>query len=261
MTLKRAREQQSASGIDFWVSPNGVVRDHSPWLVPGHSVGDVVIDPAALVLPDGTSTQIHAAPARGPVDRFKEFRMVPVGTDKFERVEERYGKGAPVICRDIFDTMNAQAMRRKRAQPIFTPMQADAGRRYRDLVERVATAGMKMSSAFQDRVGGADKVDFIDAYMADLQRLAWFHRAIGDGTAKDIRSKRTARAGSVIVGDVDLIQIGKRIITVRRLVDDVCLREYSLSKILRSHGWSWCEANARPLRAALCSALDRMRDL
>lgn len=261
MTVKQAKRERAGSDIDFWVSPTGCVRDHSPWLAPPACGNPDDTAPAAPSLPDGTSSHILTAPARGPVDRFVDAHTVPVGTDKFERVEERYGKGAPVRCRDIFDEMNEQAMRRRKGRLIFTAAQADAGRRYRDLVERCATAGLKISSTFSDHAGGSGKVDFIDAYMADLQRLAWFHRAIGDATAKDVRRKQPARAGKVVISDIDLIETGRRIITVRQLVDDVCLRERSLSEVLSAHGWAWGENNAKHLRSALCQALDRMRNL
>lgn len=78
----------------------------------------------------------------------------------------------------MFDRMTDQAKRRKGAPP-FTLHQVDAGRAYRDLHTRCECAGIKVSTAFNLEGGGYGNTEFIDAYLADTQRLSWFHRAIG----------------------------------------------------------------------------------
>lgn len=207
--------------------------------------------------PDGCSREVPEAPARGPVAEFREYRYLPKGDD-FEPVEAPYRAGCPGRVRDIFDTMTDQVGRRG-GPPPFTLRQVDAGRAYGALHQRVQSAGVKCSSVFDTRGGGRGRVDFMDAYMRDVERLGLFHEAIGDGTAKDIRSKRSVLHGGTLVGEVELRAIGRQVITVRALVDQVCIYESSLSDVLKVHGWRPTGKNRKTLRAALCAALGRMQ--
>lgn len=205
------------------------------------------------------SGEIAPAPARGPVKPYREIKMVAVGTDGFERVPERYQSGAPGMVRDAFDAITDAAKRGGGGAP-FTAAQVGAGRDYAALTERVAAAGVKGSSVFDVKVSGSGR-DFMDAYLADAQRLGWFHAAIGDGIAKDVRRKVPARAGRVIIGEVELRAVGRRLITVRALVDAVCTGGASFADVLRAHGWTPTGKARAVLRDALCAALDRMQGI
>lgn len=205
------------------------------------------------------SDVIIAAPGRAPLKPFKEGYWH--GDDeKGEWREIPYRSGCPGRTRDIFDSMTDQATRRGGDAP-FTAAQVGAGRDYRDLHEAVQSAGVKCSSTFDDKVRGQGRVDFMDAYIRDSDRLGLFVRAIGGGVAKDTKRKVPAIEGTVKIGEVQLRQIDRRLITVRSLVDDVCLADKSLSTILVDYGWRATGKNRMSLRAALCAALGRMQGI
>ncbi|MEP4195969.1 MAG: hypothetical protein ABJL99_10080 [Aliishimia sp.] len=219
-------------------------------------VGSVMRNAA---IPDECSREIPVAPARGKITAFQEQTYRSVGDD-LRLVDTPYKAGKPGIVRDIFDTMTDKTMGRS-SKPPFSVGQVTAGRAYRNLNERVAASGIKCSSAFSQKTGSGSGTDFMDAYMADVQRLGWFHQVIGDGIAKDKRQKVQTRQGSVIVGTVDLIKIGRKLILVRALVDAVCIKEQSVSDVLKRHGWRPTGRNTATLRASLCAALDRMHGI
>lgn len=214
---------------------------------------------ASAALPDGCSREIPVAPGRGAVDEFREGYW----RDKEGKSEWRdvpYRAGCPGRARDIFDVMTDQATRRGGPSP-FTAGQVGAARDYRALHERVHSSGVKCSSAFDLRTGSGGRIDFMDAYMADTRLLAGFHSAIGGGLAKDIKRNVPATVGKVVIGDVQLRRVGRTIITVRCLVDEVCIKERALSAVLEAHGWRATGKNRTTLRSALCAALGRMQGI
>lgn len=256
-----------AGKVDFYVDRAGRCLDHVAWQrgqspQSGPASEAAVRDAlAGAVLPDGVSTEILAAPARRGLDRFHDLQMVAVGTEEFEAVEQRYKSGGPGVVRDVFDTMVDQITRRGGTSP-FTVSQVSAGREYRDLHERLQSAGIKCSSAFDTASGGLGSKDFMDVYLADSWRMGWFHKAIGDGVAKDTRGKLRTRSGKrTRVTNVDLAGFGKKIITVRALVDCVCIFEQPLSAVLDGHGWAATGKNRKTLSAALRAALTRMQGI
>lgn len=198
----------------------------------------------AAASPAGVSREVLAAPARGPVAPFRESVVLPAGDDGFEVVDAPYRSGCPGRARDVFDVMVDQALRSGGAAP-FTAGQVGAARDYRAVYERVQSSGMKLSSVGVDRTGGQGRVDFMDAYMRDSERLSGFRAAIGDGVALSPKH----RSASVV----------RRAIMVRELVDAVCIRERALSAVLTAHGWKVSGKARNDLRAALCAALGRMR--
>ena len=209
--------------------------------------------------PDGCSAEIITAPARGPLARFREgYWHEKDGQGEWRHVP--YRSGCPGQARDIFDTMTDQATRRGGDAP-FTAAQVGAARDYRALHERVQSAGVKCSNAFDVQVGGQGRVDFMDAYIRDTERLAMFHDAIGSVIAKDMKRVSPDRAQRVIITDDVLADVDKRIITVRTLVDDVCIKERALSDVLGAHGWSVTGKSRKALRDALCAALGRMQGI
>ena len=214
---------------------------------------------ALASVPDACSAEIAPAPARGQIVPFREGYW----HEKGGRAEWRsvpYRSGCPGQVRDIFDIMTDQAMRSGGVAP-FTAAQVGAGRDYRALHERVQSAGVKCSRAFDVQAGGRGDVDFLKAYMDDARRLAVFRDAIGSVIAKDMKRVRPDKAQRVIITDDILAQVAKRIITVRTLVDDVCIKERALSDVLRAHGWVKTGKNVKTLRDALCAALGRMQGI
>lgn len=217
---------------------------------------------AMATAPERCSDRIPLAPARGRVAEFRESRTMPdvASADGYKVVEEAYRNGAPGRCRDVFDVMTDYATRRGGTAP-FTIGQVEAGRAYRDLHQRVAAAGVKGSAAFSTETRGKGKVDFMDAYIADLDVLQAFHRAIGRGIAKEVRRGSPVPEGKVRIGDEELARIGRKLITVRELVDAVCLAEKPLGAVLKAHGWRVSGKNQKPLLAALRAAMERMREV
>ncbi|WP_208348725.1 hypothetical protein [Pseudaestuariivita rosea] len=194
------------------------------------------------------SDEIVPAPARGSVKSMREVHMVPVGTDDFKEVEERYKAGTPGMVRDVFDDMTDQALRCGGTAP-FTAAQVDAGRTYGALTERVEAAGVKCSQAFDVQTGGSGQTDFLTAYMTDRQRLRRFHNAIGNGIALPILRKSSGEA------------LTRRAIFDRVLVDRVCLQDQSLSEVLAAHHWQNTGKTIKRLRMAFCLILERMHGI
>ncbi len=208
---------------------------------------DAMKDAAAP--PDGCSREIPVAPARGPVVEFRELRSMPRG-DGFVLVEAPYRAGCPGRARDIFDTMTDQTTRRG-GEPPFTKAQVGAARDYRALHERVQCAGVKCSRAFDVQIGGQGRVDFMDAYIRDTERLAMFQRAIGDGVAMSVRQD-----------GANTMDRGSRwSVTDTRLVEMVCIGDKPLSAVLKAHGWPGSSRNIKHLRAALCASLGHMQGI
>ncbi len=214
---------------------------------------------AAGMPPKECSSEVPSAPARGALAEFREGYWHEKNGDAQWR-DLPYRSGCAGRTRDIFDLMTDQATRRRGAAP-FTVAQVGAARDYRALHERVQSAGVKCSSAFGVQVRGQGRVDFMDAYIRDTERLAMFHAAIGRVIAKDMRRVSSDKAQRVIITDDSLASARKRIITVRALVDDVCIKERSLSDVLKAHGWSVTGKNRKTLRSALCAALGRMQGI
>ena len=214
---------------------------------------------AGAANPSDCSAEIITAPARGPLAPFREgYWHEKDGQGEWRNIP--YRSGCPGQARDIFDFMTDQATRRGGDAP-FTAAQVGAGRDYRALHERVQSAGVKSSKAFDVQTAGRGRVDFMDAYIRDTERLAMFHDAIGSVIAKDVKRVSSDRARRVIITDDILAQSDNRIITVRALVDDVCIKERALSDVLGAHGWSVTGKNRKALRGALCAALGRMQGI
>ncbi|WP_107495561.1 hypothetical protein [Thalassobius sp. I31.1] len=211
--------------------------------------------------PKECSRELPVAPARGQVVPFRESIVVPSGDEDFELVDAPYRAGCPGRARDIFDVMTAQATRRKGATAPFTALQVGTARDYRDLNERIAGAGVKCSKTFDDHVGGQGGGEFMDAFIRDKQRLSAFEAAIGEGVAMETRRRRAAHVKGVVIGDVQLRAIERKIITTQRLVDMVCIEEKPLGAVLKLHGWCSGGKNIITLRAALCAALSRMQGI
>ncbi|RRH70020.1 hypothetical protein [Falsigemmobacter faecalis] len=171
------------------------------------------------------------APARGIMQRVDD----PAGP---------YWRGA-----DQLSVMCRQARARHKGDAAFvapfTPGQIAMGRHYQALVERHDSAGMKCAS-LEGRGGGGSGGGggFIEAVLRDRDEIRALYERIGSGIALQVRRATDA---------------GRRPITVRRLVDAVCLEEQDITAVLRAHGWGKDSALRQTLRKVLADALDRMQ--
>lgn len=199
--------------------------------------------------PEGVSERIHAAPARGRLEPWMP-RGVMLGPDGEGReIDVGYRGWTAARVADVFDRMEARRpAKARRAGPLFTPGQVAMARDYAALTERCAASGVKGVSleVMADRSGGGDG-GFMDAVVADHERLRALHRRIGDGVALRVRRVRPGARGS------------RHGIKDRYLVDQVCLAGWSLSRVLEACGWSVKAQTREAARVALAAALDRMQ--
>jgi hypothetical protein len=91
--------------------------------------------------------------------------------------------------------------------------------------------------------GGRGGDGYLDALLAEGRRLAAMEREIGDGVALEVRRvSRRARG----------------VVTVRALVDGLCLGGRTLAELLQLAGWPDNGATIAAARDAVAGALDRM---
>ncbi|SER50214.1 hypothetical protein SAMN04490244_101281 [Tranquillimonas rosea] len=186
---------------------------------------------------------VRHAPARGQTVPFAESR-VHRKADGTDEVRDAMWQGRQGMRRaDVFDRM-AQAAGKKGAAPSFSDDQVAMGRRYRDLTERHASAGIRGMSleTLSDGGGGGD---FITAVLRDREQLTKLHRRIGNGVALEVRRVRPSSR--------------RRAIPDRHLVDMVCIHDKTIADVLQANGWDAKDTGNRDaLRRALAGALDRM---
>lgn len=206
---------------------------------------------AGDTLPEGVGEAIvRHAPARGPVEVFEPREMAI--TEAGNLRERRSGwLGQKALRRaDAFAVMQAQCARRWKGDgavpALFTAAQLHAGRTYGALVERHAAAGMRCSSVEASLGGGGGC--YIDALVAEADRLARMREAIGPGYALDPGAAAPHRDR-------------RRPVRVRVLVDAVCVEDRTLSDVMAAHGWARKGQTRERLRTALCAALDRLYGL
>jgi len=203
---------------------------------------------SSSVVPEACGPEIvQVAPARGPVETWIADECV-TKADGTQHTQSAMWHGRTGARRsDVFDRM-ARAATAKSSDPILTPGQVAMGRDYRSLYERHATAGVQCSSleATAQRGGSSGGGSFIDAVLADREKLARLRKRVGDGVA--LRKVRPSRRGGV----------GAAPITDRRLVDMVCLEDASVADVLKAHGWS-AGRNVAKLSVSLSQALERMQ--
>lgn len=192
--------------------------------------------------------EIVPAPARGPVLTF--YPREAVITDAGNVRSQRAGRYAAMKVQDAFDKADVQAARRKQPAP-FTPGQRDVGREYAELFTRCQASGLKLSQ-MNGSGGGGGTAGVSEAVLADMQRLAWMQRQIGQGVAMAVRRVRPSQRG----GDGSR---RARNITDANLVRSFCVDAETLSAVLVAHGWSGRGENKKALHRALCAALDRVR--
>lgn len=192
--------------------------------------------------------EVVSAPARGPVMTF--YPRETVITEAGNIRSQRAGRFAALKVQDAFDKADVQAARRKQPAP-FTPGQRDVGREYADLFTRCQSSGLKLSQ-LNGSGGGGGMSGVSEAVLADMQRLGWLQRRIGQGAALVVRRVRPSRRGG------DGIKRARNI-TDADLVRLFCVDAETLSAVLVAHGWSDRNESKKALHRALCAALERMR--
>jgi hypothetical protein len=196
--------------------------------------------------PERCGPEMVPAPARGAFATFQPQLVVPIpGEAEGWEVQDSGYRGRDALCQaDVFDVMARQARRAGAQEAPFSASQVNVGRTYRDLVERLAAAGVRCSSlegrAASGRAGGGD---WIEAVMRDRAELEAMRRGIGGRVALDPKYRSATRAP----------------ITDRQLVDLVCVADRALDEVLRYFGWSLKGEHRHVVRTALRGALDRMQ--
>lgn len=188
---------------------------------------------------------IPVAAARGPVLLFHPRETVI--SEAGNVVTQKAGRFAGMMVQDAFLKAEVQAMKRKQPAP-FTAGQIGVGREYRNLFDRCASSGLKLSQV-DGSGGGGGAGGVSEAILADMQALRRLQKRIGTGTAMAVRRVRPSQRGGARA----------RIITDQSLVHAFCVDCETLSGVLVAHGWSDYSGNKKTLHRALCAALDRMR--
>ncbi|MBY0134497.1 hypothetical protein [Paracoccus yeei] len=208
---------------------------------------------------EGCGPAIPVAPARGPQVSVTPHVVMPDPSSKTGYKVECTGwrgfKAARAV--DIFDVLERRAAGRKDkngkpapAPAPFSKGQVNAARLYRDLVERHNAGGIRCASLEARRgCGPSAGGEFMDAFIAEGDAIAWMRRQIGGGVAMAVRRVRPSKRGKAEA----------RNIPDRVLVDAVCLDGLSFGQVLERHGWAKDGKNAQGLIVALAAALDRMQ--
>lgn len=197
---------------------------------------------AAAQAPERCGPEIPVAPARGPMVAFAPKAMRPTA-EGYELQHVGFQGRDAARAADVFDTMALQARRRGGHDP-FTARQVDAGRYYAALVERHSSVGLKcVSVEAQDRGKGAGSGSYMDAVVAEGEVIRRLETAIGTGFALEVQRARDGK---------------RRSITLRHLVDMVCLEGRTVTDALKVNGWSVKGDTVTEAREALAAALERM---
>jgi len=217
-----------------------------------------MVDIIARATPvEGCGPAIPVAPARGPQAVETPHVVMPdPGSKSGYKVERTGWRGfKSVRAMDVFDDIERRAAARKDkdGNPCKSPFskgQVNVARRYRDLVERHDAGGMRCASLEARRGSGpSGGGEFIDAFIAEGDAIAWMRRRIGTGVAMAVRRVRPSTRGVE----------GARPIPDRVLVDAICLHGKAFDAVLRAHGWTNTGRNISALVAALSACLDRMQ--
>lgn len=183
------------------------------------------------------------APARGPMQLVETILTLPDGRRVADGAAHWRGMDAlSIMCRHAFARHSGPA---SSFVPPFTGAQIATARTYAALVERHEAAGLKCASLEGRSGGGGDGAAFIVAVLADRDQIAALRSAIGEGWALEVtRNSRRRRVP----------------LTVRELVDRVCLGGETISEVLAACGWSMKGETRLWARTKLAEALDRMND-
>lgn len=197
---------------------------------------------------------IPSAPGRGAFVMYTPRETVRTDSGAIRVRPAGYAGRRGLRVGDAFDTMQAQSQRSRKsrnsddaAAPLFTTAQLTAGREYAAVWERHDKAGVRCSSLEAQQRSGNAGGSYMDALLADRERLRRWQAAIGDGWAMEPR--RMAPHGD-----------RRRAIRVAEVVDMVCLRSMTVAQVLDRFGWGRGVRTVEPIMRELRAALDRMYD-
>lgn len=198
---------------------------------------------AQAVAPESCGPDMPVSPAKGKMVAVKPMAM-HMGEDGPALVHVGYRGRDAARAMDVWDQMAQQARRAGGGDP-FTAAQVAAGRAYGALVERHSARGLRGISVetMMAGRGGQGGGGYLDALLAEGARLDALHLAIGGGVALEVR-RVTRRARGVV--------------TVRALVDGLCVEGLTVGQLLRRAGWARDMQAEAMARGAVASALDRM---
>lgn len=200
---------------------------------------------AQAVPPERCGPDMPIAPARGEVVAFAPMAMQPSGQEGYELQHAGWRGRDALRAADAFDRMEAQSRRAGARSSLFHAGQIAQGRAYAALVERHAARGVRCVSVetmLAGRTGGAGG-SFADALLSESALIDRLRAAIGDGVALEVQRVRRQ---------------GRRSVTVRALVDAVCIEGLTITAVLARHGWPDRGETLAAARSALAAALDRM---
>ena len=240
------------AGQVVYVAADGVARCGKAVAAAERARGAEMLSRAAPPVECGP--RIPVAPARGPMITFTPREVVKTDAGNYRSVPTGHKGRKAARVADAFDNMTRDAIKAHMRLggddasfvPPFSVGQIEAGREYAALVERVASSGLGCASLEAAGRGGSGGEGVQAAVFRDIERLRFLRARIGNGLAKEVRRFRPD-------GDK------RRVILARGLVDQVCVEGLSLEAVLKRHGWGINTRCREALRAALCSALDRMR--
>ncbi len=193
--------------------------------------------------PASCGPDMPAAPARGPLVAMP--RMAMVRTEDGYDLQHIGHRGRDAArARDAFDLMADQARRAGGHEP-FTATQKLAGRAYATLVDRQRGTGIRCGSA--ETLAGSDANALyrrsVDQILIEAEQVARMQAAIGEDWALEVTRKSKRR---------------REPITVRELVDRVCLGGETIGDVLKAAGWSVYGETRGWAQRALAEALDRV---
>lgn len=184
------------------------------------------------------------APARGAQQLVPNFTVTGGG---MRRVEGAHWRAlSPLAAAVVQARLRHEAKGSDRPFiPPYGPGQIAMAEFYAALTEWRDGSAMRCSSLEAGREGGGSG-HFIDTFVERGLDLAKLHQRIGNGIA--MAPRRNMDRGNA-----------RKTISVRAVVDMVCLGGQDLSEVLRRFGWTEDGKNRKVLRLELCAALDRMQ--
>lgn len=198
----------------------------------------------ASAVPHVEMRAASVAPARGPQQLVPNFTVVGGGR---RRIEGAHWRGLSPLAAAV-----AQAWLKHEAKdsdrafiPPYGPGQVAMAEFYAALTEWRDGSAMRCSSFEAGREGGGSG-QFIDTFIQRGLDLAQLHQRIGNGIA--MAPRRNMDRGNA-----------RRTISVRAVVDMVCIGGQDLTEVLRRFGWEGNGRHRAEIRKAICGALDRMQ--
>lgn len=223
---------------------SGTVFDHREGQVRLEVQAKAVASMLDRAVPHPGMAAAPVAPARGPQQLVPNFTVTGGG---IRRTEGAHWRGLSPLAAAV-----AQARLRHEARdtdrdfvPPYGPGHIAMAEFYAALVEWRDGSAMRCSSFEAGREGGG-LGHFIDTFIQRGLDLAQLHQRIGMGVA--MAPRRNMDRGNA-----------RRTITVRAVVDMVCIGGQGLAEVLRRFGWEGDGKNCKALRLELCAALDRMQ--